>query len=265
VNELQVDVLSLQGKNVKKIDLPDVFKEKLRQDLIERTILALQSHRRQPYGTDPIAGLRSSAHFHGRRRVKHTMQMRDIARMPRIHDGPSNLYFRARKVPQSVKGRRTHPPKVEKDWYQKINEKERRLALRSSIAATANKEIVSRRGHMVNLIELPIVIEDSIQSIKKTKDVENLLLSLKLDKELDRIKIKKVRSGKGKMRGRKYRIKKGPLIVVSEDKGISKACNNIPGIDVRNFKTLSVEDLAPGANPGRLTIWSKSSIEKLSG
>jgi len=263
VSELQVNVLSVQGKTVGKIDLPDVFNEKFRPDLIERTVLALQSHRRQPYGTNPLAGLRSSAHFHGRRRLKHTMQMRDIARMPRIHDGPPHLYFGARKVPQAVKGRRAHPPKVEKNWYQKINEKERKLALRSSIASTANKTIVSERGHAVDLVELPIVIEDAVQSIKKTKDVENLLLSLKLDKELDRIKIKKVRAGRGKMRSRKYRIKKGPLIIVSEDKGISKACKNIPGVDVRNVKNISVEDLAPGANPGRLAIWSKSSIEKL--
>jgi large subunit ribosomal protein L4e len=265
VNELQANVLSVQGKAVGKIDLPNVFNEKCRPDLIQRTILALQSHRRQPYGTDPVAGLRSSAHFHGRRRVKYTMQMRDMARMSRIHGGTQHLYFRARKVPQAVKGRRAHPPKVDKDWYQKINEKERKLALKSAIAATANKDIVSKRGHIVDLVELPIVIEDTVQSIKKTKDVENLLLSLKLDRELDRIKIKKVRAGKGKMRGRKYRIKKGPLIVVSEDKGISKACKNIPGVDVRSVKTISVEDLAPGANPGRLTIWSKSSIEKLSG
>ena len=265
MNELKVDVLSLQGKTVEKIDLPDVFSEKFRPDLIQRTILALQSHRRQPYGTDPLAGLRSSAHFHGRRRLRNTMQMRDIARMSRIHEGPSNLYFRARKVPQAVKGRRAHPPKVDKNWYQKINEKERKLALRSAIAATVNKEIVNKRGHIVDLVELPIVVEDAVQSIKKTKDVENLLSSLKLDRELERIKIKKIRAGRGKMRSRKYRIKKGPLIIVSEDKGIGKACKNIPGIDVRNVKTISVEDLAPGVNPGRLTIWSKSSIEKLSG
>ncbi len=67
------------------------------------------------------------------------------------------------------------------------------------------------------------------------------------------------------MRSRKYRTKKGPLIVVSEDKGIGKACKNVPGIDISLVKDVSVEDLAPGALPGRLTIWSKSSIEKLSG
>ncbi len=264
MSKLKANILSIQGNVVGKIDLPNVFDEKLREDLILRNILALQSHKRQPYGSDPLAGLRSSAHFHGRRREEHTMQMRDMARMSRIHTGTQHLYFRARKVPQAVKGRRAHPPKVEKDWYQKINDKERKLALRSAIAATAKKDMVIKRGHKVDLIELPIIIEDSVQSIKKTKDIENLLLSLKLERELERIRIKKIRAGKGKMRGRKYRIKKGPLFVINEDKGIGKACKNIPGVDVRNVKNISIEDMAPGANPGRLTIWSKSSIEKLS-
>ena len=262
---MKANVLSIQGKPVGKINLPDIFNERFRPDLIKRTVLALQSHRRQPYGTDPLAGLRSSAHFHGRRRLRHTMQMRDLSRMPRIHEGPPHVYFRARKSPQVVKGRKAHPPKVEKDWYQKINKKERKLALRSAIAATANKDVVNERGHKVDLTEFPIVIEDSVQSIKKTKDVEYLLLSLKLDDELKRIKVKKVRSGKGKMRSRKYKKKIGPLFVVSEDKGLSKACKNVPGVDVQIVNKISVEDLAPGTLAGRLTIWSKSSIEKLSG
>ena len=262
---MKVNVLNIQGKPVGKIDMPDVFNEQFRPDLIRRTVLALQSHRRQPYGTDPLAGSRSSAHFHGRRRVRHGMQMRDLARAPRIHTGPPHMYFRARKIPQAVKGRKAHPPKVDKDWYQKINKKEKKLALKSAIAATGNKDVVSERGHKIDLIELPLVLEDAVQSIKKTKDVEYLLSSLKLDDELKRIKVKKERSGKGKMRGRKYKKKIGPLFVVSEDKGLGKACKNVSGVNVRTVKKVSVEDLAPGALAGRLTIWSKSSVEKLSG
>lgn len=260
---MKANVLNLQGKPVGKIDLPNLFNESYRPDLIRRTVLAIQSQRRQPYGTDPKAGNRSSAHFHGRRRQRHGMQMRDLARLPRIHTGPPHLYFRARKVPQTVKGRKAHPPKVEKVWSQKINRKERKLALNSAIAATANKDVVKERGHKVDLVELPLIIENSLESVKKTKNVENLLSSLKLDDELKRIKVRKIRAGKGKMRGRKYKTKKGPLIIVNEDKGIVKACKNIPGVNVSTVNDISVEDLAPGALPGRLTIWSKSSIGKL--
>jgi len=84
-----------------------------------------------------------------------------------------------------------------------------------------------------------------------------------LKEELERIKEKKVRAGKGKRRGRKYKRKVGPLIVISEDKGIVKAAKNLPGVDVCFVENLNVELLAPGGQPGRLTIWSNSAIEKL--
>lgn len=263
---MKVDVLNLQGKAVGNIELPEVFNEQFRPDLIKRAVLALQSQRRQPYGPDALSGLRTAAHYHGRRRTRWTMMMRDLARLPRLHATSPHLTWRARKAPQAVKGRRAHPPKVEKVWYQKINKKERKLALRSAIAATANKEIVKRRGHRVDEIkELPLIVKDDVESVKKTKGVEKLLISLRLEDELRRSRIKKVRVGKGKMRTRKYKRRIGPLIVISKDGGIGKACKNLPGINVQNVKNISVEDLAPGSSPGRLTIWSKSSIQKLSG
>jgi large subunit ribosomal protein L4e len=263
---MKVDILDLEGKPQGKIELPEMFSESFRPDIIKRAVLSLQSQRRQPYGTDKLAGLRTSAHYHGRRRYRWTMMMRDMARLPRLHGASPNMSWRARKVPQAVKGRKAHPPKVEKIWYQKINKKEKNLALRSAIASTSNKEIVKKRGHRVDKIkQLPLVVDDRVESIKKTKDVEKLFMILGFEDELKRFEKRKVRAGKGKMRGRKYKEKVGPLIVVSEDKGIMKSCKNLPGVDVLNVKNLSVENLAPGAVPGRLTIWSKSSIEKLSG
>jgi large subunit ribosomal protein L4e len=262
---MKVDVLNLNGEPVEKIELPKVFNEVFRPDVIRRAVIALQSQRRQPYGPDKLAGLRTSAHYHGSRRKRFTMMMRDMARMPRIHGGAPHMSWRVRKVPQAVKGRMAHPPKVEKIWTQKINKKEKKLALRSAIAATANKNIIEQRGHKIDKIKtLPLIIKDDIESIKKTKDIEKLFLSLGLDDELKRLEIKKVRAGRGKMRGRKYKEKIGPLIIVENDKGIKKACKNLIGVDVLNMKNISVEHLAPGSMPGRLTIWSKSSIEKLS-
>ena len=261
---MKVTVFNLQGKSTGKIDLPSVFSVDFRPDLITRAVLALQSLRRQPYGSDELAGLRTSAHYHGRRRTRWTMMMRDMARMPRLHATSPHLTWRARKVPQAVKGRRAHPPKVEKVWEQKINEKEYRLALRSAIAATAKKEIVEKRGHKIERIkELPLVVKDKIESVKRTKDLEKLLSLLGLEEELKRIKVKKIRAGKGKLRGRKYKKKVGPLIIVKKDEGIKKACENLIGIDVKEVNKLSIEDLAPGASPGRLTLYSESAIKEL--
>jgi large subunit ribosomal protein L4e len=260
---MKVKVFDVQGNPKGEIELPRVFNTPFRPDIIQRAVLAIQSHKRQPYGVDPLAGKRTSAHYHGERRSRYTMMNIEMARMPRIHGGPPGLHLRARFVPQAVKGRRAHPPKAEKDWWQKINKKERRLAIKSAIAATALKDVVLQRGHVVNGLELPIVVDDSLQELKKTKDVENFLKKIGLDKELERAKNKKVRPGKGKMRGRRYKKKKSVLFVISENKGIAQAAKNLPGVDVCLVNNLNAELLAPGAHPGRLTIYTVSAIQKL--
>ena len=55
----------------------------------------------------------------------------------------------------------------------------------------------------------------------------------------------------------------GPLIVVSEDKGIGKAARNHPGLDVVTVGQLNAESLAPGTHPGRLTVWVEAAIKSL--
>jgi large subunit ribosomal protein L4e len=262
---MKVDVFDLQGQPKGKINLPEVFRELVREDLIHRAVLAATSKRRQPYGTNVMAGKRTSAHYHGYRRHRWTMMSREMARLPRIHGKVSpHLMWRPRFAPQVKGGRLAHPPKVEKIWEEKINKKERQKAIRSAIAATANRELVSKRGHKFEK-ELPIVVEDSVQAINKTKELVAFLQRIGLEKELERIKERKVRAGKGKMRGRRYKKRKGPLIIITDDKGIGKAARNIPGIDVCRVENLSAEALAPGTQPGRLAIFTKSAIEKLGG
>ncbi|MEM3078602.1 MAG: 50S ribosomal protein L4, partial [Nitrososphaerales archaeon] len=55
----------------------------------------------------------------------------------------------------------------------------------------------------------------------------------------------------------------GPLIVVDKDEGIVEATRNFLGIDVVKVGDLNVELLAPGASPGRLTMWTESAIKAL--
>lgn len=260
---MKVDVFDLQGQSKEKIDLPKVFSEPVREDLIRRAVLATLSKRRQPYGVDPMAGKRSSAHYHGYRRDRWTMMGREMARMPRIHGKASpHLMWSPRFVPQSKGGRQAHPPIVEKIWEERINKKERQKAIRSAIAATAVKELVLKRGHRFER-ELPIVVEDKIQEISKTKEFVGFLRKIGLEKELERIKEKKIRAGRGKTRGRKYKRKVGPLVVVTEDKGVGRAVKNVPGVNLIKVQNLSAESLAPGTVPGRLTIFTKSAIKKL--
>ncbi|MEM7827221.1 MAG: 50S ribosomal protein L4, partial [Candidatus Aenigmatarchaeota archaeon] len=79
---MKVDVLDLEGKPIGKIELPKVFEEPIREDLVLRAVLSSQSKRRQPYGPDPMAGKRTSAHYHGVRRTRYSMMNREMARLP---------------------------------------------------------------------------------------------------------------------------------------------------------------------------------------
>ncbi len=254
-----VPIYSLTGEEKGRVNLPKWFSSPVRPDLIKKAVLAEQSIRIHPYGSDPLAGQRSSARYFGRRGAYHSMMNREISRMKRIvNQGFLNLT--ARVVPQSTKGRKAHPPKPWKNWEKKINKKERLLALHNAIAASFDKNIVKERGHNIEGKHIPLVLNDNISGINKTKDLIVLLKKFGFTRELERCSKRKVRAGKGKARGRKYKIKKGPLVIVNEDKGIMRI-QKIPGIDVVNVKDLRVEDFAPGTHPGRLTVWSKTALE----
>ena len=98
----------------------------------------------------------------------------------------------------------------------------------------------------------------------KTSQVVEVISNIGLQSEIDRVKSgRTIRAGKGKRRGRKYKTKKGPLIVIKDDFGIYKAARNISGVDVINIENLNCKNLAPGAHIGRLVLWSQSAFKHL--
>jgi len=245
-------VFDLRGKETGKVKLPPVFKTPLRPDVIKRSVLAIQSHKIQPQGRDPMAGKRTTAESRG--------VGLGISRVPRLKDGS-----RAAFGVGIVGGHRAHPPRSEKKIRKKIPKKEMGLALRSAIAATGIKETVKTRGHLVEDIpDFPLVVVDDIESLRKTKEVEEVLLSLGVWADIFRAKeSRRVRSGKGKRRGRRYKQAVGPLLVTSERNNLQKAARNLPGVDIASVEDLNVTLLAPGTHPGRLTVWSTKALEKL--
>ena len=259
-------VFSLDGKVKGEIEVKNLFSEKeVREDLIKKVVIAMQSNRRKKYGRDPLAGKRTSAHYHGSRNLPPDQRMmnRELARMKRIHgDCPPHLFLTARFVPQAVKGRVAHPPKAERDWSKKVNKKEKLKAFLSALLATIKLDWVRKRGHLYDG-ELPLIVEERIEELKKTKEVFDVLKKLNLDKDIERAKKKKIRAGKGKRRGRKYRKKKSVLIVVSKKCNLQKAARNLPGVEVVLYDQLNVEYLAPGTHAGRLVVWSKEAILEL--
>ncbi|HDI02677.1 MAG TPA: 50S ribosomal protein L4, partial [Candidatus Aenigmarchaeota archaeon] len=104
---MKANVFDLEGNVKEKIDLPKVFSAPYRPDLIKRAVLAAQANRRQKYGADPMAGKRTSAHYHGKTHLDPDQRMmgRDMARLPREH-GDTSRFMRARLVPHAVGGRR---------------------------------------------------------------------------------------------------------------------------------------------------------------
>ena len=246
-------IFDLEGKPVGKIKLPPVFGTVLRSDVIKRAVLAIQSNRFQPQGRDPMAGKRTTAESRG--------VNLGISRISRIK-GSSG---RGALAPGTVGGRAAHPPTSDKKIIKRIPKKEKRLALLSAIAATASQEAVASRGHSIEDVpEIPLIVTDELEGLKKVKEVEGALIHLGVFSDIYRVKeSRKIRAGKGKYRGRKIKQAVGPLIVVAENKGILEAARNIPGLDVIVVNNLNPEALAPGTHPGRLTISTSSAIGKL--
>lgn len=253
------------AKNEKgSMDLPKVFSEDVRPDLIKRAVEALQANARQPYGTDPEAGKKHSTKISRRRHNYRGSYGFGISRVPRkiLSRRGTRMFWVGALAPGTVGGRRAHPPKASKVWAKKINIRERRKAIRSAIAATTVKDLVSERGHKLPQ-EYPFVMDDAFESMKKTGEVKKSLELLGLKDELTRAEGRTFRAGVSRLRGRKYRKRKGPLLVVSQDCDLIKSGNNIPGVDVVKVNELNAEMLAPGANPGRLTLFTASALTKL--
>jgi large subunit ribosomal protein L4e len=254
-----VKVLDMSGKTGEEIGLPSAFSTPLRPDLVQRAWWILNSHGLQPYGRDPMAGERTSAE------TGNPPTGRGVSRIPRVKGAGSGRSGQAGGVASTVKGRLPHPPRSEKVIYRKINVKERKLALDTAIAFTADAAAVAWRGHKTGKLKFPIVVSDDLEALEKTAAVEAFLEGLGLTDELRRVYggVKR-RSGTARMRGRTTRKKVGPLIVVSNDRGVGKAAASIPGVQVVSADSLSVLPLAPGGVAGRLTIWTRSAIDVLS-
>jgi large subunit ribosomal protein L4e len=121
------------------------------------------------------------------------------------------------------------------------------------------------RGHRIGEVsELPLVVSDGAEAVDKTKAALDMLKKLGCEEELKKVSdSKKVRSGKGKMRNRRYTMRRGPLVVYNEDNGIVRALRNIPGVETASVNSLNLLQVAPGGNFGRFIIWTEGAFKKL--
>ncbi|MFX1591856.1 MAG: 50S ribosomal protein L4 [Promethearchaeota archaeon] len=253
----KINVYDLDGKKKGLIDKPKIFDVKTRTDLIQMASAISQSKNKQIQGRDKRAGLRNISESWG---TGH-----GVSRAPRIKGSGFLTARHVGRVPFAKGGRRTHPIKREKKIKKKINKRINKLSIISAISASGDKSWVKKGGFIIeNIPEIPLVVDDKIQTIRKTKKIYSILCNLGLKEDLIKIKkYRKIRAGKGKSRGRKYKKKKGILIVIKDDFGILKASRNIPGTDIIKLENLSINALAPGGSSGRLILWTQSAINEL--
>ena len=167
---MKVSTLTIKGTKESEIELPLIFSTPFRKDLILKSFTNLNSHKFQPQGRRPTAGMDDVA------RSNDPPTGQGISRIAKMRGGGGGRQGQAGGVASVRGGRQAHPPKVQKVIYKKLNKKENKLALCSAIAATQSKEIIESRGHKTgNLKTFPIVISDEIESVTKTKEMLEIL------------------------------------------------------------------------------------------
>jgi len=258
---MKIAIKSANGEDKGSVTLP--YRVTIRADLIRRAFKVIEANDRQAYGADPEAGMKHSATLSRRRHDYRGSYGHGISRVPRkIHTRRgTRMNWVATEAPGTVGGRRAHAPKAEKSFNLKINAKENRLAIRSAIVAALTRDVTVTRGHKTPE-GYPFVVDSSFEALTKTKDLVASLEKLGFADELKRASVKKVRAGKGTMRGRKYATRKSAL-VVTENKALAKAVANVPGFEVASVEHLNAKLLAPGGEPGRVVLFTENSFNTL--
>jgi len=189
---------------------------------------------------------------------------RAVSRIPRVGGSGTHRSGQGAFGNMCRGGRMFNPNAIWRRWQRKVNLTQRRHAVASAVAASAVPSLVLARGHRINQVpEVPLVL-DSV-AYEKVHDVVALLTRIGLKDELDKVKdTKKIRAGQGKYRNNRYRTRKGPLIVFSnEDRLIQRSSRNIPGVETCHVDRLNLLQLAPGGHLGRLIVWTKPAFERL--
>src|SRR5215467_2017318 len=144
---MKVQVFSTTGSKEGEVELPLVFSTSLRNDLIHKAYIHLESHKFQRQGRYPNAGMDVVAESNSPPTGHHA------ARVARMRGGGGGRQGQGGGVAMVRKGRQAHPPTSSKVIYKMLNKKENKLSLCSAIAATASSTIIKIKGHKVDKIE----------------------------------------------------------------------------------------------------------------
>ncbi|KAJ1642698.1 60S ribosomal protein L4B [Coemansia erecta] len=253
-----VSVFGLNGNKLEAtVPLPAVFTAPIRPDLVQFVHKNMAKNRRQPYAVKQQAGEETSAESWGTGRA--------VARIPRVGGSGTHRSGQAAFGNMTRGGRMFAPTKVWRKWHVRTNTNQKRYATASAVAASGVSALVSGRGHRIQKIEeVPLVVSVEAESLNKTKEAVSLLKALKAYADVEKVSnSRSIRAGRGKLRNRRHRQRRGPLVVYAEDKGITHAFRNLPGVELVNVTRLNLLQLAPGGHLGRFVIWTQPAFEAL--
>jgi len=239
------------------LKLPAVFTAPIRTDVVSSVHMDMLKNARQPYAVSVKAGHQTSAESWGTGRA--------VARIPRVSGGGTNRSGQGAFGNMCRGGRMFAPTKTWRKWHRHINVNQRRYAICSAIAGSGIPALVMAKCHIVDQVpEIPLVVSDKVQELKKTKEAVGVLRKLKAWPDIEKVKAsRRFRAGKGKMRNRRRVQRRGPIVIYNQDNGITRAFRNIPGVTLIKVDRLNLLKLAPGGHVGRFCIWTESAFKRL--
>jgi large subunit ribosomal protein L4e len=250
-----VSVFDASGAASGSATLPAVFTAPLRPDVVQFVHTQINKNARQAYSVNIGAGHQTSAVSWGTGRA--------VSRIPRVGGGGTQRSGQAAFGNMCRSGRMFAPTKVYRKWHRKVNVSQRRFAVASALAAAAIPALVMARGHVVSEVpEVPLVMSASATKTSKAKELLQALGAYAdVEKAADS---KQLRAGKGKMRNRRYVLRKGPLVIHSAaDKDIAQGFRNFAGVEVCDVSRLNLLQLAPGGHMGRFCVFTESAFAAL--
>jgi len=252
-----LSVFSLTGEKTTTTPLPAVFTAPIRPDVVQFVHTNMNMNKRQAYAVKMSAGKNVSAKSWGTGRA--------VARIPRVGGGGTSRSGQGAFGNMCRGGRMFAPTKTWRKWGRKINATQKQYAVASALAASAVPALVMARGHRVEEVpEIPLVLDSSLEATKKTSAAKDILAAVGALADVEKAAdSKQVRSGKGKMRNRRYTLRRGPLVIYKENDGVEQAFRNLPGVELCCVSRLNLLQLAPGGHMGRFCVWSQAAVDEL--
>lgn len=241
-----------------KVVLPAVFSTGIRTDIVNFVHTNISKNRRQGHAVQYDAGMRHSAESWGTGRA--------VSRIPRVGGSGTSRSGQAAFGNMCRKGRMFAPIRIWRRWHRRSNIKQKRFAIATALAASAILPLVQARGHRVDQVpELPLVVDNSAETIERTREAVKFLQNVGAFADVKKVTdTVKLRAGHGKYRNRRYRTRRGPLVIYSgKNVPLVRALRNVPGVETIHVSRLNLLQLAPGGHVGRFIIWTEGAFREL--